>query len=222
MRRFLIFVIAARAFACQIVEGDRILGKDLAAASGSFAAIDSELAIGAAPLAGVTRVLHASDLAKIAGENGIILEAPASELCFQRATELLTSEKLMPALKSALEDEAATIEILEFSRFQVPRGRLEFTRAGFSQNGFWRGRMVYGDGRTVPVWAKVRVTGGAGQVSQGDRVSVEVISGGALLAFEGTAGSSGRIGESIRVRNPGNGKWFQAQVEGKGKVAVRK
>ena len=60
------------------------------------------------------------------------------------------------------------------------------------------------------------------EVERGDKIAVEVSSGGALLAFEATAESSGRAGDSIVVRNPENGRLFQAKVEGKGKVWVKK
>jgi flagella basal body P-ring formation protein FlgA len=59
-------------------------------------------------------------------------------------------------------------------------------------------------------------------VERGDQVAVEVSSGGARLAFEATAESSGRAGDSIVIRNPANGGMFQARVEAKGKVSVKK
>ena len=43
-----------------------------------------------------------------------------------------------------------------------------------------------------------------------------VTSGAALLRFQADAESSGRRGDNVLVRNPENGKLFQARVEGKG------
>jgi hypothetical protein len=60
------------------------------------------------------------------------------------------------------------------------------------------------------------------EVLRGAQVMVEVTSGAALVRFEADAESSGRTGESVLVRNPENGKLFQARVEGKGKVMVQR
>ena len=62
----------------------------------------------------------------------------------------------------------------------------------------------------------------AGSVVRGERVSVEVTSGGARLAFEATAESGGRVGGFVLVKNPANGHVFQAKVAEKGKVVVQK
>jgi flagella basal body P-ring formation protein FlgA len=285
--KWLTFIwIAAHALACQAVDGERILGRDLAAANAAFGTLDPGLDIGAAPLAGVRHVLSSEELSRLAQRQGIALPVPFGALCFERLTELLTVETLLPALRRALAIDAAQLEILDFSRYGVPRGALEFTRAGLSPTGVWRGHVVYGESRSAPVWAKVRVTteqtwveaaetlvsgkvvnaGGlalrrgprfpfgiapldsvelvagkkplrtirpgepvyasmvtaAHDVERGDKVAVEVSSGGALLKFEATAESSGHAGDSIVVRNPENGRLFQAKVEGIGKVSVTK
>lgn len=59
-------------------------------------------------------------------------------------------------------------------------------------------------------------------VMRGEQVSVVVTSGAALLRFEADAETSGRRGDSVLVRNPENGKLFQARVEGKGRVTVQR
>jgi flagella basal body P-ring formation protein FlgA len=285
MKWALAAVLAARAIACQAVD-DHIMGKDLAAANPVFAAIDPNLEIAPAPLAGVSRVLHAQELVRIAQRAGIEVTAPFSDVCFDRATEPLTPEKILPVLRECLAPEEAQIEILDYSRFAIPHGTIEFKREGLSPTGLWRGRVVFGPGRSSPVWAKVRVTEqrtwieaarlletgkaidadqvvqrsgprfpfgiqpvesmdlavgrapvrtiSAGsplfasmlvaprEVDRGDKVEVEASSGNASIAFEATAESPGRMGESILVRNPENGQYFRARVEGKGKVSVTK
>ena len=60
------------------------------------------------------------------------------------------------------------------------------------------------------------------EVERGDRINVEVSRGAVVLAFEAIAESTGRAGESIIVRNPANGRRFQARVQEKGKVSVKK
>src|SRR5579863_8162360 len=126
MRLAYLILLTAPAFACQIVEGDRIFGKDVASASSQFAALDPHLEIGAAPLAGVQRVLRPDELVRLARQNSISLDGPASAVCFELATEPLTAETLLPIIQKALAVDNANIEILDFSRFGVPRGIFEF------------------------------------------------------------------------------------------------
>jgi hypothetical protein len=205
--------------ACTKVDGDRIRGAELAAADARFAALDPSLDFGPAPLAGVRRVFRESELRRVASMHGIA-NAP-SELCFERATQVLTADRLQPILQSALSGEQ--VEILDFSKYVVPQGTLEFARSGLAASGFWRGYVMYGENRGAAVWVKIRVAdSGASRVERGETVRVEVRSGGVLLAFAASAESSGRTGEQVIVKNPQNGRPFQARVEGKGKVSVQK
>jgi len=57
-------------------------------------------------------------------------------------------------------------------------------------------------------------------VNRGDPVQVEVLSGGARLAFTGKAESAGHAGDLIAVRNLSSKKIFQARVDGPGKAVV--
>jgi flagella basal body P-ring formation protein FlgA len=150
--------LARCVLACQVVEGEHILGRDLASANALFSTLDPAAEIAPAPLGGVRRVLLPADLLRLAERNGITLSEPLAELCFERATERLTAEGLQPVLEKALGLDGARLEILDFSRAPIPRGTLEFTRTGLSPGGLWRGHVAYSQGRTAPVWAKVRVT----------------------------------------------------------------
>jgi len=276
---------ACHAPACQVVEGDTITGRDLAAANPLFAGMDPGLTISATPSPGAIQLMRPEQLARLARQNGIASSTPFSEACFERATQLLTAEKLLPVLSKALAMDGAQIEILDFSRFSVPLGALEFTRAGLTPPGLWRGRIAYSAGRSTPVWVKVHVsiertwieaaeTLKAGKpiepgqlvvrtgprfpfgtqaiesaelavgratvrtiepgapiyasmleaplaVERGDKVTVEVTSGAAVLVFEALAESSGRAGESILVRNPENGHYFRVRVDARGKVSIK-
>ncbi|HLX46469.1 MAG TPA: flagellar basal body P-ring formation chaperone FlgA [Bryobacteraceae bacterium] len=157
MKQALILLLAVRAFACHTVDGDSIKGKDLAAASVAFAKLDPELDIAPTPLPGVPRLLHAAELTRLARRYAIDLSEPVPEICFERATEPLTAERLYPVLRQALGIDDARIEIQDFSRAGVPRGTLEFKRSGLTDAGVWRGQVVYAEARSVPVWARVKI-----------------------------------------------------------------
>jgi flagella basal body P-ring formation protein FlgA len=159
-------------FACGIVDGDHILGKDVSAASAVFAALDPHLEIGPAPLAGVQRVLRPEELVRLATLNGIALDGPASAICFERASETLTAERLLPVLQNTLGLGGANIEILDFSRFGVPRGTFEFPKSSLMPNGLWRGRVLYGENHSMPVWVKARITVQRTWVEAGEALAV--------------------------------------------------
>jgi hypothetical protein len=131
------------------------------------------------------------------------------------------------------------LEILDFSRIRIPRlinpgekdlaCRIEFTRAGLSASGMWRGQVLCDDGHSIPVWVKIKSAATSpgnftaaelGAIERGDRVRVEVHSGAAFLGFEAKAESSGRFGASVLVRNPESGRLFQGRVQGAGSVTV--
>lgn len=241
--RFLLLLtllgVSSRAFACTVVEGDRIHGSDLAAEAAAFAAIDPTTDLGPAPVAGARRTLQNFELQKIAKERAIQLTTEVPTACFERATLVLTEKLIEAALRDTLdsrpETEHAALEIADFSRNTLPVGELEFPIEGLAPSGLWRGRLIYAGSRSVPVWARVRVTDTATgkpvaywrapsgpEVARGDTVQVRVMSGGVLLAFETDAESSGHIGEQVTVRSPAGGQRFRGIVEARGKVVVRK
>jgi hypothetical protein len=232
---FLAVLLAARAWACQSVDGDHILAKNLAAARPAFAALDPNLEIGLAPQAGAIRTMSTAELSGLARNHGVAITDPIADVCFERVTEPLTAERLLPVLEKALGETG--IEILDLGRYLLPPGTIEFTRAGLAPSGLWHGRVVSPEGRSTPVWVKIRMDrlemdgkesaalqppSNQPEVGRGDRVAVEVHSGAARLAFEAKAESSGHAGDSVLVRNPENGRLFQAKVEGKGKVLVQR
>jgi hypothetical protein len=230
MKYLLAVLIAGCALACQSVDGDRVLAKDLAAARPVFAALDPSLEVGLAPLAGAVRIMRTAELSGLARKHGLAVTGPIADVCFERVTEPLTAGRLLPVLEKALGETG--IEILDWGRYRLPPGTIEFTRAGLAPSGLWRGRIVYPEARSTPLWVKIRMDrkdsaapqppSNQPEVERGDRVAVEVHSGAARLAFEAKAESSGRAGHSVLVRNPENDRLFQAKVEGKGKVLVQR
>jgi hypothetical protein len=232
------------ALACQEVDHGRLRGADLAAANPAFAAVDPALDLGPAPMPGIPRVFRAAELMRVARRTGLAPDPSRAEVCFERATQRLDRETLLPvlsaALKSetALKDDAAGIEILDISRYKVALGRIEFTRAGLTASGMWHGQVIDADGRGAPVWVRVRIAsaatgepsplapdvapreGAPREVERGDAVRVDVHSGGVLLGFDGSAETAGRAGEWVLVKNPATGRRLRARVESKGKVTV--
>ncbi len=75
----------------------------------------------------------------------------------------------------------------------------------------------------IPAAAVIRLDwlAPAQDVVRGDRVLVEVYSGGAYLKFEAIAEASGAVGQVIPVTNPDSKRRFSARVAGKGRVVVK-
>lgn len=233
MRLWTLLLVTAAAWGCSAIDTDRITAKDLAAAHSDFAGLTPSLDLGPAPAAGSRRTLRALDLGRIAREHGGVL-TKTSEVCFERIATQLSAERLLPVLRSSMST-PADIEILDYSRTPLPSGQLDFPVSGLTSAGLWRGRLLYGDRRSVPLWVRVRISDPASgapllvptrsttaAIGRGEMVRVEVSSGGVLLAFDASAESSGHVGEAITVRNPTNGQRFRAVVEAKGKAVIRK
>jgi hypothetical protein len=213
------------AASCIAVADDHVTAKDLAAANPWFAQMAPNFEAGLTPLANVTRVIKGRELLALARfANFVQLPESFADICVERAALPLTREQLQPVLDAALGGPAV---ILEFGHYRIPAGTLEFTRANLAPSGQWRGRVRYGDNHSTPIWAVIEMGPGASknksrEVKHGDRVTVEVTSGGTRLAFQAVAASSGYAGESILVRNPENGRLFQAKVLEEGKVFIHK
>jgi len=223
-------ILASRLLACTLVDGDRILGRNLAAEHAAFVSLDPAADLGPAPVAGLRRTFLYFELDRIAKGSALALSAESPhEACFERATTKLDSENLTATLRSMLE--VPELEILDLSHIALPVGRAEFRKEGLSSSGLWRGKWLYGDNRSMPIWVQVSSPSGIRgirpaspqrKVARGDAVRVEVRSGGVLLAFDAALESSGHVGEMVTVLNPANGQRFRAVVQGPGKVAIRK
>lgn len=152
--------------ACTPVDGDRILGRDLAAADPFFASVDPQETIAFAPAPGVRRVLGHAELVRLARRHHLAGEPALGKICFERLTQVLTPELLLPVLKKALDVPDARIEIVDYSRYPVPRGELRFSRAGLNvplaaapgAPALWRGGMLDSSRHTATVWARVRIS----------------------------------------------------------------
>jgi flagella basal body P-ring formation protein FlgA len=161
-----LILLAAPEADCLRVAGERILARDVAAVIPAFAALPADEPLGFAPAPGARRVLTARELALLAERRGIKLEATGG-LCVERAARRLDPEQVRAALEAALAASGtpaeARLEIVDFSRYAVPEGELEFARAALPAPPragvavIWRGWVRYVGNRSVAVWARVRL-----------------------------------------------------------------
>ena len=154
----------AQAPACTPLQDDRILAKDLAAVIPAFLRIPSATLLGNTPPPGSQHILHHAELLSLAQRYAVPLEGDASA-CFERAMEPLDRNRLLEAMRAALQIPDARIELAETSLYPVPLGKIEFglerlgTPASPDQRSpvLWRGDVVYGEGHRFAIWARVRI-----------------------------------------------------------------
>lgn len=155
-----ILIWALAAAPCHPVSGDRILGRDLAAASTAFAAVAPDWMVGFAPQPGGRRLLDAGELSRIARANGVD-DPGVTSLCFERATAPLDPTAVLAAMRESLGLLDARVEIVELSKYTAPAGKIVFPREALTEPSgnepaVWNGYVAY-DGGHFPIWAHLRV-----------------------------------------------------------------
>ncbi|MDQ6707978.1 MAG: flagellar basal body P-ring formation chaperone FlgA [Acidobacteriota bacterium] len=195
MIAILLLAVAVTPAACHSVEGEQILGRDLAAADGRFALMPPDATVGYAPSAGARRILHPSELARVANRYSVPADV-FEEVCFDRAARTLDREKMIAAMQVSLALPQARLEITEWSLYPAPAGELVFPRAALTPPhdgvALWRGYVRYGMNRRFPVWARVKI-----QVSGSHILATEDLKAGVpieasqlrLETFDGFPGS---------------------------------
>ena len=145
---------------CVAVEGDRITAGDLARALPEFSSVPPGDQVGYSPIPGVKRYFYYPELHRLALQHNVELPTDA-QACIERVMETLGPERVIDAMRKALDDPQAHIEILELSRFPIPHGDLEFDRSnlpvGTDAPVVWRGIVRYTGGRKFGVWASVKL-----------------------------------------------------------------
>jgi flagella basal body P-ring formation protein FlgA len=145
---------------CVSIEGERILARDLAQAIPAFENIPADTALGFAPAPGARRVFHANDLRRLAIRYNVP-PPPDIELCIQRAMEPLSVERVIQAMRDVLGNPNARVEVLELSRYPVPKGQIQFSRSALPPGGgapvLWRGAVLYTGERRFAIWARVKI-----------------------------------------------------------------
>jgi flagella basal body P-ring formation protein FlgA len=146
--------------ACVLIEGERIMAHDLAQAVPEFADIPADTPLGYAPAPGARRVFHANDLRRLAIRYNIPQPSDA-ELCFERAMEPLSRERVIQAMQDTVGSANARVEVLELSRYPVPSGQIQFVRSALPASGgapvLWRGSVLYSGERRFAIWARVKI-----------------------------------------------------------------
>jgi flagella basal body P-ring formation protein FlgA len=150
---------------CQVIDRDYIVAGDLVATIPAFAQIPADFNLGYLPSSGGARTLRGADLQRIATNRGVASDG-LPDVCFQRRTFVPSAEQIRKAMFDSLDVSGAKIEIVSSSQHPVPMGDLVFPREGFQvphgggppQDLLWHGSVRYDEGKTAPVWAKVRIT----------------------------------------------------------------
>jgi flagella basal body P-ring formation protein FlgA len=152
--------LSARAAACIAVAGDRVTAHDLAQSAREFSTLPADTDVGYAPVPGARRFYHAPELRRLALRYNLAADS-TGEICVERAMEPLTPERVIDAMRQALGHPDARVEIVELSRYPVPRGEIEFTRSGLPPGSatavLWRGFVRYGSQRRFAIWARVKI-----------------------------------------------------------------
>ena len=159
---------------CLPVESEKVSARDLAPAGAAFEALPPETTFGYAPAPGARRILLAPELKRLAAPHDLPL-APGTEVCVVRPLEPLTRERLTASMRASLPEPEARIEVVEFSRFGAPRGKIEFPLGGLrrpplrapGQPVLWKGYVEYAGRRRYPIWAKVRIAVSGARVVAG-------------------------------------------------------
>jgi flagella basal body P-ring formation protein FlgA len=150
---------------CLNIEGDTIVARDLAQAIPAFSVLPPDTKLGYAPIPGVRRFFHASELRRIARSHHIAF-SPAGPICFEHTMETLQPEAVAQAMRQALGQPDAHIEIQDLSRYPVPHGEVSFNRSTLPaapslENAavpqLWRGFVRYGGDHRFAIWVRARI-----------------------------------------------------------------
>jgi flagella basal body P-ring formation protein FlgA len=132
---------------------DHILLRDLAPAFPAAAVSSPDIPVALAPAPGVVRRFPIPELHRISLR--LHLEAePGGEMCVTRPVLPPDPDRFLTAMRARFPQ--ASIELVDFSRWPVPEGEIEFLPAGLHQD-YWRGDVVYSGNLRFGIWAKVKV-----------------------------------------------------------------
>ena len=170
---------------CIAVPTDRITAADLAQGVPVFQQLEPATQFGLAPLPGTQRVVSERELVLFAHRHGVPEDGITSGLCIERQAKPIPAGDMQAALRDALGIADADVQVIEAYSMPLPAGRLEFRRSGLGTPVpagapvMWRGRLIYDQGRSLAVWAKVKITVPAHQF-----IAATAIPSGSLIRAE--------------------------------------
>jgi flagella basal body P-ring formation protein FlgA len=149
---------------CHAVDGDHITAADLGRVWPEFAAIAPQAVIGYSPQPGANRTFEPAELARFAAAHGLEFHGTETA-CFELALAELDPSRIQASIRESLtgmEATSADVEVIEYSRFRVPSGKLRFPIESLpayapANTAIWNG-FVEHENRRYPVWARVRIT----------------------------------------------------------------
>jgi len=153
---------AADAPVCTMIDGDQILGSDLARAFPAFRLVPPNTPIAPAPLPGGLRTFSEPELETLGARFGLRIPALSQAVCFRVATAPVDREAVVSAMQRTLQMPEARIELAEVSTDPAPPGAIRFPIEGLTRPAlpdgpaFWRGEVVAG-ARHFNIWARVRI-----------------------------------------------------------------
>src|SRR4051794_18233900 len=157
----LIAVSIQAAVVCHPIDNDRIYGRDLAAVDAVFQVLPPDLEVALAPVPGQQRIFRSEELARIGRAHGIDA-ASRQPICFAWELKAPGRVDFLAAMNETLANRNAAIEIVDQSNTPLPHGKLSFPLSGLSGSSdgpvVWRGSLIYGKGRTLLTWVRVRIS----------------------------------------------------------------
>lgn len=149
---------------CLPIQAERIFAEDLAKAVPAFAEARGQW-VALSPLAGAERRFLKAELVRLArrlglGEGAIRSAEWPESVCFAYPESPLDQTRLELALANAAGGPVEA-DVIDFSRFPVPPGPIEFARGGLTSDRadgarLLRGSVLYAPGRKQPIWVRIR------------------------------------------------------------------
>jgi flagella basal body P-ring formation protein FlgA len=177
---------------CLPVQGDSIRAEDVGQVIPVFNQAGKRI-VGPAPLAGIERHFSNADLRRAARRLNLSdahAAAWPAEVCFAYTVAPLTREAVIEAISQSA-GPSSEFELIEFSHFPVPPGKLVFDIAGLRPDRrdgtkLHRGSVIYAPTRRVAVWARIRNVNrpkrliAAVDLKRGTRIAAEHVEWGEL------------------------------------------
>jgi flagella basal body P-ring formation protein FlgA len=162
---------------CVAVDGEWVTAGDVAKRLDRFAGSDPNLRLIRAPFPGARRLVNPATLPGGSSDpEGLTSESP---FCVERQLRPLTREEYWAAIDQVLlvagqdrpertGESAIGFELVDYDHSPLPSGKLEFLvrnlpppvlggGARAEDPILWRGKLLYSEGRSMPVWARIRL-----------------------------------------------------------------